>query len=205
MLVFGVFFLSVLFSIFCKCSTSVFVGIHVSAAYISMGRMHVSTSFHMVFIFIWLKFLLPARLNIVCSAASVLPLSFFMWSSIVPLLLIVIPRYLYVSVLSITMFPSLNLGSWLQVLGFLVTSSKATGAPELHLIEHTGSVTRSLPAHVIRLLRCIPGFSQSISPSVSHHIRKVIYTYRTKRMASYTENFSPCLLFNVHHHLLLTA
>ena len=69
----------------------------------------------MVFIFIWLKFLLPARLNIVCSAASVLPLSFFMWSSIVPLLLIVIPRYLYVSVLSITRFPSLNLGSWLQV------------------------------------------------------------------------------------------
>ena len=104
--------LSVLFSIFCMCSTSVFVGIHVSAAYSSMGRMHVSTSFHMVFISIWLKFLLPARLNIVCSAASVLPLSFFMWSSIVPLLLIVIPRYLYVSVLSITMVPSLNLGSW---------------------------------------------------------------------------------------------
>ena len=45
-----------------------------------------------------------------------------------------------------------------------VTSSKATGAPEFYLIEHTRSVTRSLPAHVIRLPRCIPGCSQSISP-----------------------------------------
>ena len=41
-----------------------------------MGMMHVSTSFHMVFISISLKFLLSARLNIVCSAASFLPLSY---------------------------------------------------------------------------------------------------------------------------------
>ena len=66
----------------------------------------------MVFISIWLKLLLPARLNIVCSAVSLLPLTFVMWSSIAHLLLIVIPRYLYVSVLSIIMFPSCNLGSW---------------------------------------------------------------------------------------------
>ena len=103
---------SILSSIFCICSTSPFVGIHVSAAYSMMGSIHVSTSFHMVFISIWLKFLLPARLKIVCSAASVLSLSFFMWSSIEPLLLMVIPRYLYVSVLSISISPSLNLVSW---------------------------------------------------------------------------------------------
>ena len=48
-----------------------------------------------------------------------------------------------------------------------VTSTKATGAPEFYLIEHTRSVTRSLPAHVIRLPRCIPGCSQSISPTDS--------------------------------------
>ena len=66
----------------------------------------------MVFIYIWLQCLLPARLNIVCSAVSVLTLSFVMWSSIAHLLLIVIPRYLYVSVLSITMFPSWNFGYW---------------------------------------------------------------------------------------------
>ena len=70
----------------------------------------------MVFIYIWLKFVLPARLKIFCSAASVLPLSFFMWSSIEPLLLIVIPRYLYVYVLSIVMSPSLNLDSWFLLL-----------------------------------------------------------------------------------------
>ena len=50
--------------------------------------------------------------------------------------------------------------------GMSVTSSKATGAPEFYLIEHIRSVTRSLPAHVIRLPRCIPGCSQSISPKV---------------------------------------
>ena len=88
------------------------VGIHVSAAYSRMGRMYVFTSFHIIFIYIWLTFVLPARLNIVYCAASVLPLSFFMWSSIVPLLLIVISRYLYVSMLSIVMFPRFNLVSW---------------------------------------------------------------------------------------------
>ena len=41
---------SMLSSIFCICSTSPFVGIHVSAAYSMMGSMHVSTSFHMVLI-----------------------------------------------------------------------------------------------------------------------------------------------------------
>ena len=50
---------------------------------------------------------------------------------------------------------------------FCLQVRRKTGAPECHLIEHTRSVTRSLPAHVIRLPRCIPGCSQSISPIVS--------------------------------------
>ena len=44
-----------------------------------------------------------------------------------------------------------------------VTSSKATGAPEFYLIEHTRSVTRSLPAHVIRLPRSFDSVSTGSS------------------------------------------
>ena len=95
-------------NIFCSCSVSFFVIVHVSAAYSIVGMMHVSTSFHIVFISSWLKSLLPAMLNMVCSAASVFPFVFLIWSSIVPLLFIVVPRYLYVVVLSRFICPSLK-------------------------------------------------------------------------------------------------
>ena len=42
----------------------------------------------------------PASVRIICSAALVFPLAFFMWSSMLPLLLMVMPRYLYVLVFS---------------------------------------------------------------------------------------------------------
>ena len=42
----------------------------------------------------------PARVKIICSAAPVFPLVFFMWSSMLPLLFMVMPRYLYVLVCS---------------------------------------------------------------------------------------------------------
>ena len=83
--------LIMLSNILCSCSVSFIVIAHVSAAYSIVGIMHVSTSFQIVLISSWLKSLLPAMLNMVCSAAC-----FFIWSSIDPLLFIVVPRYLYV-------------------------------------------------------------------------------------------------------------
>ena len=69
--------------------------VHVSAAYSIVGVMHVSTSVQIVFISSWLKSLLPALLNMVCSAASVFPFVFFwIWSSMDPLLFIVVTRFI---------------------------------------------------------------------------------------------------------------
>ena len=82
--------------------------VQVSSAYSIVGMMHVSTNFHIVFISSWLKSLLPAMLNMVCSAASVFLYVFVIWSSMVPLLFIVVPIYLYVIVLSRLIFPNLN-------------------------------------------------------------------------------------------------
>ena len=73
---------------------SAFVAVHDSAAYVMIGVMHTSTNRHIVAIFMWLNSALPARLSIVWRAASTLPLVFLIWFSIVPLLLVVTPRYL---------------------------------------------------------------------------------------------------------------
>ena len=71
--------------------------IHASEPYVIIGRVHALYSFHIVSIWISLSWLLLARLMIVC---VVLPLVIFRWSVKSPLLLRVIPRYLYVSVAS---------------------------------------------------------------------------------------------------------
>ena len=57
----------------------------------------------------------PGRLNIVCSAASVLSLSFVMWSSIVPLFVDSNSNVCICFLVVHYQFPSLNLGSYFFV------------------------------------------------------------------------------------------
>ena len=95
----------------CVSFISALVGVHVSAPYVSIGMMHVCTSLHVADIYIVLNSAFPARLNMVWRATSTFPLVFLRWSVWFPLLLIVIPRYWYVSVLSRGLRPSLNCGS----------------------------------------------------------------------------------------------
>ena len=110
----------VLLSILWTSLISVFDGVHVSAPYSRVGIMQVCTSCHIADISILLNLSFPARQKIVCRAASILPLVFFMWSSRFPFELIVMPRYLYVSVLSRVFWPSLNWG-WFFVLPTVIT------------------------------------------------------------------------------------
>ena len=63
------------------------------------------TSFQMMSISMLCNSSFPARLRIVCRAASVFPFIFCIWSSRFPLLFMVIPRYLYASVGSSVWFP----------------------------------------------------------------------------------------------------
>ena len=56
-----------------------------------------------------LKLLFPAILKIVWIVASALPFNLLMWSSIVPLLFIVVPRYVYVVTFSRSICPGLNM------------------------------------------------------------------------------------------------
>ena len=65
-------------------------------------------SFRIVFISILLKLSFPAILNIVGIVDSALPFNLLMWSSLVHLLLIVVPRYLYVAMFSRSICPKLN-------------------------------------------------------------------------------------------------
>ena len=84
------------------------LGFQVSAPYVMIGMMHVSTSFHIVSISLPLKFLSFAMYIIVWYATSVFLSIFFMWSSRLPLLLIISHRYLYSCVYSICISPSLR-------------------------------------------------------------------------------------------------
>ena len=88
----------VLLSILCASFISTLVGVHVSAPYVRIGMIHVCTSLHIADISIVLNSAFPARLNMVWRAASTFPLVFLRWFVRFPLLLIVIPRYWYVSV-----------------------------------------------------------------------------------------------------------
>ena len=92
--------------IFWACLISAFVATQVSAPYVSIGIRHVWTSFHIVDISMLWNSSFPTRLKMVWIAASVFPFILFRWDSRFPLLFIVIPRYLYVSVLSSISFPS---------------------------------------------------------------------------------------------------
>ena len=102
------FIFMILSNIVCMCFISFMVVVHVSVAYSSVGIRHVSMSFHIVFISILLKLLFPAILKIVWIVASALPFNLLMWSSFVPLLFILVPRYLYVVTFSRSICPSLN-------------------------------------------------------------------------------------------------
>ena len=84
-----------LFMIVCIFWLSLCVVVLLSAPYVIVGMMHVSTSFHIIAIFSSLKFLSFAMWSIVWYASSTFPSSIFMWSSRFPLLLIISPRYLY--------------------------------------------------------------------------------------------------------------
>ena len=97
-----------LFMIVCIFWLSLCVVVLLSAPYVIIGMMHVSTSFHIIAIFSPLKFLSFAMWSIVWYAASTFPSSIFMWSSRFPLLLMISPRYVYLSVSSISMSPSFS-------------------------------------------------------------------------------------------------
>ena len=112
----------VLLSILCVSFISILVGVHVSAPYVRIGMIHVCTSLHIADISIVLNSAFPARLNMVWRAASTFPLVFLRWFVRFPLLLIVIPRYWYVSVLSRGLWPSLNCGSVCVFLGYVRSS-----------------------------------------------------------------------------------
>ena len=101
----------VLLSILCVSFTSTLVGVHVSAPYVRIGMIHVCTSLHIADISFVLNSVFPARLNMVWRAASTFPLVFLRWFVRFPLLLIVIPRYWYVSVLSVCVFSIVS--TWL--------------------------------------------------------------------------------------------
>ena len=77
-----------LFMILCIFWLSLCVVVLLSAQYVIIGMVHVSTSFHIIAIFIPLKFLSFAMCSIVWYAASTFPSNIFMWSSRFPLLLI---------------------------------------------------------------------------------------------------------------------
>ena len=83
--------------------------IHASDPYVIIERVHALYSFHIVYIWISFSWLLLARLMIVCVVVRVLPLVNFRWSVKSPLVLRVIPRYLYVSVASSVWGPRVNL------------------------------------------------------------------------------------------------
>ena len=83
-----------LYRILCTCVSSAFVGIHVSAPYVSIGIRHVWTSFHIVAISMILNSSFPAMQKIVWSAASTFPFTALRWASRFPFLCTVIPRYL---------------------------------------------------------------------------------------------------------------
>ena len=95
-----------LFMIVCIFWLSLCVVVLLSAPYVIIGMMHVSTSFHIIAMFSPLKFLSFAMWSIVWYATSTFPSSIFMWSSRFPLLLIISPRYFYLSVPSISISPS---------------------------------------------------------------------------------------------------
>ena len=97
-----------LFIIVCIFWLSLCVVVLLSAPYVIIVMMHVSTSFHIIAIFSPLKFLSFAMWSIVWYAASTFPSSIFIWSSRFPLLLMISPRYLYLSVSSISMSPSFS-------------------------------------------------------------------------------------------------
>ena len=67
---------------------------HVSALYVIIGIMHVSSRVHIVYICIPLKLSSVAMYSIVCSAASVFCSIPFMWSSMLFFVFMVSPRYL---------------------------------------------------------------------------------------------------------------
>ena len=75
--VFRILFM-ILSNIVCMCFISFLVIVQVSVAYSSVGIRHVSMSFHIVFISILLKLLIPAILNIVWIVASALPFNLLM-------------------------------------------------------------------------------------------------------------------------------
>ena len=87
---------------------SLCVVVLLSAPYVIIGMMHVSTSFHIIAIFSPSKFVSFAMWSIVWYAASTFPSSIFTWSSRFPLLLIILSMYLYLSVSSISMSPSFS-------------------------------------------------------------------------------------------------
>ena len=93
-----------LFVIVCIFWLSLCVVLLLSAPYVIIGMMHISTSFHIMAIFSPLKFLSFAMWSIVWYAASTFPSSIFRF----PLLLIISPRCLYFSVSSISMSPSFS-------------------------------------------------------------------------------------------------
>ena len=78
----------------CTCVSSAFVGIHVSAPYVSIGIRDVWTSCHIVAILTLLNSSFPAMQNIDWSAASTFHFTALRWASIFPFLFTVIPRYL---------------------------------------------------------------------------------------------------------------
>ena len=96
---------STLFSILCRVSSRSWL-VSISPLHrLLWGVMQEWTSFQMMPISMLWNSSFPARLRMVCRAASVFPFVFFIWSSRFPLLFMVIPRYLYVSVGSSIWFP----------------------------------------------------------------------------------------------------
>ena len=166
--------------------------------------MHVSTSFQIVFISSWLKSLLPAMLNMVCSAASVFPFVFLIWSSIVPLLFIVVPRYLYVVVLSRFICPSLKgvsgcfpivivwLFSWPNFRWYLFDISSVMfsifWSSSLFLwIRATSSIHSRHPCIWLSPIFVIPVFFSLISLAIS----SMRFAY------SITDSTPPCLMLSL--------
>ena len=109
-----------------------------------------------------------------------------MWSSIVPLLLMVIPRYLYVSVLSITMFPSLNLGSWFFPIAIVWLFS----LPNLmwYLLDISSVISSIFWSSCLFLcpILVVPIFSVLISLAIS----SIRFAY------SITDRTPPCLMLS---------
>ena len=100
----------VLSMIFCIWFSSFWVGVQVSAPYVIIGIMQEWYSLHIVAISMLWNSSFDASVSIVWRATSVFPLSFFIWSSKFPLLFMVIPRYLYMSVWSMVWSPIFRQG-----------------------------------------------------------------------------------------------